>query len=62
MGELMDKTSGKAKEAGGVVTGDRRLEAEGKAQHARGTFKERWEHFKLRVRETFRRAPARQPG
>jgi len=62
MGELMDRTQGKAKEVGGVVTGDRRLEAEGKAQYARGTFKQRWEHFKLRLREAFHRAPARQPG
>lgn len=61
MGELLDKSQGKAKEVGGVVTGDRRLEAEGKAQHARGALKQRWEHFKLRVRETFRRAPSRQP-
>ena len=61
MGELTDKTAGKAKELGGVVTGDRRLEAEGKRQHARGTFKEGWERFKLRLREVFHRAPARQP-
>lgn len=61
MGELMDKTQGKAKEIGGVAKGDRRLEMEGKAQRAKGTFKERWEHFKLRLREAFHRAPARQP-
>jgi uncharacterized protein YjbJ (UPF0337 family) len=61
MGELTDKTAGKAKEIGGVVTGDRRLESEGKAQRARGVLKERWEHFKLRLREAFHRAPARQP-
>jgi uncharacterized protein YjbJ (UPF0337 family) len=61
MGELTDKTAGKAKEIGGVVTGDRRMEAEGKAQHARGTLKERWEHFKEEVRDAFRRHPSRQP-
>lgn len=60
MGELTDKTAGKAKEIGGVVTGDRRLEAEGKAQVARGTFKERWERFKQEIRDAFHRTPARQ--
>jgi uncharacterized protein YjbJ (UPF0337 family) len=60
MGELTDKTMGKAKEVGGVVSGDRRLETEGKAQYARGTFKERWERFKQEIREAFRRRPARQ--
>ena len=60
MGELTDKTAGKAKEIGGVVTGDRDLEMRGKAQHARGTFKEHWERFKQEIREAFHRTPARQ--
>ena len=43
MGELEDRMKGRAKEIGGVVTGDRRLEAEGKTDQARGRFKESWE-------------------
>jgi uncharacterized protein YjbJ (UPF0337 family) len=60
MGELTDKAVGKAKEVGGVVSNDRRLETEGKAQYARGTLKERWEHFKVSLRDAFHRTPARQ--
>ncbi len=60
MGELEDKTKGKAKEVAGVVTGNRRLEAEGKTERAKGRFKEGWEHFKQEVREAFHRSPARQ--
>ena len=61
MGELTDKTKGKAKEVAGVVTGDRRLEAEGKVDYAKGSFKESWERFKQEIRAAFRRSPARQP-
>lgn len=59
MGELADKAKGRAKEIGGVVTGDRRLETEGKAEYAKGTLKEKWESFKAQLRAGFRR-PMRQ--
>jgi uncharacterized protein YjbJ (UPF0337 family) len=36
MGELGDKAEGKLKEAGGKVTGDKKMEWEGKAQKAKG--------------------------
>jgi len=61
MGELMDKTKGRAKEVTGVATGDRRLEAEGKTDYARGSLKGSWERFKQQIREAFHRRPARQP-
>jgi len=61
MGELMDKTKGKAKEVAGVATGDRRLETEGKADYAKGSLKGGWERFKQQIREAFQRRPARQP-
>jgi uncharacterized protein YjbJ (UPF0337 family) len=59
MGELTDKASGKAKEVMGAATGDRGLEAEGKAQNFRGKLKERFESFKTRLRDVVR-APPRQ--
>ena len=61
MGEWTDKTSGKAKEIGGVVTGDRRLEAEGKADYAKGSIKGGWERFKQEIRAAFHRTQVRQP-
>lgn len=41
MGGKMDQVKGTAKEAAGVVTGDKKLEREGKAQHAAGDIKEK---------------------
>jgi uncharacterized protein YjbJ (UPF0337 family) len=35
MGELIDKAKGKAKQVGGKLTGDRSMEAEGKADELR---------------------------
>ena len=51
MGETSDKVTGKAKEVYGAATGDRRTEAEGKAQHARGGLKGWFE----RMRQSWRR-------
>ncbi|HLT31622.1 MAG TPA: CsbD family protein [Myxococcaceae bacterium] len=51
MGETSDKVSGKVKEVYGAATGDRRTEAEGKAQHARGGLKGWFE----RMRQSWRR-------
>jgi uncharacterized protein YjbJ (UPF0337 family) len=36
MGELRDKVEGEAKETGGKVTGDKKMEWEGKGQKAKG--------------------------
>jgi uncharacterized protein YjbJ (UPF0337 family) len=36
MGELKDKVEGEAKETGGKVTGDKKMEWEGKGQKAKG--------------------------
>ena len=41
MPEEREKLSGKTKEAAGKVTGDRRLEAEGKSQHETAEGKEK---------------------
>ena len=39
MGEMIDKAKGKVKETVGVVTGDRKLEGEGKVDIAKGNIK-----------------------
>jgi uncharacterized protein YjbJ (UPF0337 family) len=36
-----DKVKGRLKDAGGAVTGDRSMQAEGRADQAKGTFKEK---------------------
>jgi uncharacterized protein YjbJ (UPF0337 family) len=36
MGELVDKTKGKIKQAAGVLSGDKKLEREGKVDRAKG--------------------------
>ena len=36
MGELRDKTEGKLKDEGGKLTGDKKMEWEGKAQKTKG--------------------------
>lgn len=50
MGEFQDKTKGKAKEVAGVATGNRSLEAEGKADQTKSWFKQRFEALKARWR------------
>lgn len=39
MGEMTDKLSGKAKQVSGILTGDKKLEAEGKGDEAKGGLK-----------------------
>jgi uncharacterized protein YjbJ (UPF0337 family) len=51
MGELIDKTKGKVKETVGVVTGDRKLEGEGKVDTAKGNVKGAFEKVKQKVKE-----------
>ena len=41
MGGKTDQVKGKVKEAAGVLTGDKRLEREGKVEHAAGHVKEK---------------------
>lgn len=55
MGELTDKAKGKLKEVGGVATGDRELEAEGKADQIKGAVKEKFEEAKQAVKDTFKK-------
>jgi uncharacterized protein YjbJ (UPF0337 family) len=62
MGELTDKAKGRAKEAGGVITGDRELEAEGKKDRAKGEVKEGWERLKEGVRDATDRPAAPRRG
>lgn len=50
MGEMHDKFAGRAKEIGGVATGNRQLESEGKLQYFRGKLKEGFERFKHALR------------
>ena len=40
MGELRDKVEGEVKDTGGKVSGDRKMEWEGKAQKAKGKVEE----------------------
>ncbi|WP_434795481.1 CsbD family protein [Streptomyces albidoflavus] len=51
MGEsAMDKMKGKAKEAVGKVTGDRRAESEGKTDQAKGDAKDAADQLRERVK------------
>ncbi|AGI91182.1 CsbD family protein [Streptomyces albidoflavus] len=51
MGEsAMDKMKGKAKEAVGKVTGDRRAESEGKTDQAKGDAKDAADHLRERAK------------
>lgn len=51
MGELTDKMKGKVKETAGVATGDRELEAEGKADTFKGHVKEKVEEAKRAIKD-----------
>ena len=51
MGEWIDKTKGKVKETVGVATGDRELEAEGKADTLKGKVKEGIEDVKRVIKD-----------
>ncbi len=61
MGELTSKVKGKAKEVAGAATGNRRLEAEGKAEgflgRLKGAFEELKHAFRKEARATSRPAP-----
>ncbi|QSQ22221.1 CsbD family protein [Pyxidicoccus parkwayensis] len=51
MGEWTDKAKGRVKETVGTATGDRELEAEGKADTAKGKIKEKVEDAKRAVKD-----------
>jgi uncharacterized protein YjbJ (UPF0337 family) len=46
MGEIIDKTKGKAKQVYGSVTGDRSKQAEGVVEEKKGDLKEKFEDLK----------------
>ncbi len=51
MGEWSDKLKGKVKETAGVATGNRELEAEGKADTLKGNVKEKVEDAKRAIKD-----------
>jgi uncharacterized protein YjbJ (UPF0337 family) len=51
MGEIIDKTKGKIKQAAGSLTGNQRLENEGKVDEAKGNVKGAVEEAKHVVKE-----------
>jgi len=53
-----DQIKGKAKQAAGVLTGDRRLEREGKLDRATGSIKEKAEGIVDKVRSAIKRRRA----
>ena len=50
-----DQIKGKAKQAAGVLAGDKRLEREGKLDRAAGSIKEKAERVVDKVRSTIKR-------
>jgi len=51
MGELIDKAKGNIKQAAGVITGNKKLENEGKVDQAKGKIKGAFEDSKHAVKE-----------
>jgi uncharacterized protein YjbJ (UPF0337 family) len=60
MGEWTDKAKGKVKETVGVATGDRELEAEGKADTLKGKVKEGIEDAKRVIKDAVDGAKGRR--
>ena len=54
MGELIDKAKGKIKKTAGALTGDKKLEREGKADEAKGKAKGAFEDVKRAVKKGVR--------
>jgi uncharacterized protein YjbJ (UPF0337 family) len=50
MGELIDKTKGKIKQATGALTGNKKLEREGRVDTAKGNAKGAFENAKQSVK------------
>jgi uncharacterized protein YjbJ (UPF0337 family) len=55
MGEIIDTVKGTIKEAAGVVTGDKKLETEGKIDQAKGKLKGAVEEVKHAVKEAVKK-------
>ncbi len=55
MGEIIDKAKGKIKETAGVVTGDKKLENEGKLDTAKGKVKGAIEDVKHAVKDAVKK-------
>jgi uncharacterized protein YjbJ (UPF0337 family) len=51
MGEIIDKTKGKIKQAAGIVAGDKKLQHEGKLDEAKGNVKGAVEDVKHAVKQ-----------
>jgi uncharacterized protein YjbJ (UPF0337 family) len=51
MGEIIDKTKGKIKQAAGIVAGDKKLQQEGKVDEAKGKAKGAVEEIKHAVKQ-----------
>lgn len=56
MGTNSDQTKGKAKEAAGIITGNKDLEAEGRTDRRRGELEEKMDHAKDKVEEAVDKA------
>jgi uncharacterized protein YjbJ (UPF0337 family) len=56
MGEVVDKTKGKIKQAAGVLSGDKKLEREGKVDRARGQIEGAVDDVKHAVEEAVKEA------
>jgi uncharacterized protein YjbJ (UPF0337 family) len=54
MGELIDKTKGKIKQATGILAGDKKLESEGRADEAKGKVKGAVEDVKRTVKQAMK--------
>ena len=54
MGAWLDKLRGKFREMGGVATGNRRAEIQGKGEQLKGEAKETWEDVKHDIKQADR--------
>ena len=55
MGEIIDKVKGKVKQAAGALSGDKKLEREGKVDEAKGKVKGAAEEVKQAVKNAARK-------
>jgi uncharacterized protein YjbJ (UPF0337 family) len=55
MGEIIDKAKGKIKQAAGILSGDKKLEREGKVDEAKGNVKGAVEEVKQAIKGSAKR-------
>jgi len=55
MGEIIDKVKGKAKQAAGALTGDKKLQQEGRVDEAKGAVEGAIEDVKHAVKDAIRK-------